>query len=118
MNGAPRGRNTISARALDRVASAVTAEALDVSARHVRARIEDESGAIALHVSTPIRAISLRAVQTDAAAVQRSGGSLLQRAEAAQQLIRDDFASLTGSEVARVTVRLSSVDIRQEERVR
>ncbi|MCS5723054.1 hypothetical protein N1028_13335 [Herbiconiux sp. CPCC 203407] len=114
----PRGRNRIAAKALNRVVAAVTADALDVKASRVGVDIADEKGLLVLTVSTPIRVVSLNRVQAGSDVVARAGGSVVDRAAAAQETIRDRVRALTGSAVARVVVRLTAADIREEDRVR
>lgn len=114
----PRGRNRIAARALNRVVAAVTADALDVDAARVGVDIADEKGLLVLTVSTPIRVVSLNRVQAGSDVVARTGGSVVDRAATAQETIRDRVRALTGSAVARVVVRLTAADIREEDRVR
>ncbi|MFB2557389.1 hypothetical protein [Herbiconiux liangxiaofengii] len=113
----PRGRNRISAKALDRVAAAVAAEALGVSAKSVRIGLADAEGLLALTVSTPIRVVSLARIANEPSAVARSGGPILDRVAAAQQVIRTRVGQLTGSTIGRVTITVTGIDIRPEERV-
>ena len=114
---AQRGRTRITSKALKSVASAVTAEALGVDASHVGVALTDHDGALALTVTTPIRVVSLDRVQSDASAVHRADGSIVDRSARAQELIRDRVSALTGSAIERVTVRISDVKILPEERV-
>jgi uncharacterized alkaline shock family protein YloU len=111
------GRTRVTAKALSRVVSAVTAEALDVPAGRVGVELADQRGLLALTVTTPIRVVSLDRVLRERGAVERSGGSIADRAARAQDTIRERVTALTGSVVGRVTVRVSGVDIRAEERV-
>ena len=112
------GRNRITSRALNRVVAAVTADALGVEASRVGVDLADEKGLLVLTVTTPIRVVSLNRVAEERAAVERAGGSIVSRAARAQETIRDRVNALTGSAVARVTVRLSAADIQKEGRVR
>lgn len=114
----PRGRTSVSSRALSSVASAVAAAALGVNARSVGVVLADERGQLELTVTAPIRVVALDRVTRDAAVIARAGGSILDRTTAAQAEIRTRVTALTGHRVARVIVRLSSADIRQERRVR
>jgi hypothetical protein len=114
----PRGRNRIAAKALNRVVAAVTADALDVDASRVGVDIADAKGLLVLTVSTPIRVVSLNRVHAGSDVVARTGGSVVDRAAAAQETIRDRVRALTGSVVTRVVVRLTAADIREEDRVR
>ncbi|MET4702821.1 hypothetical protein [Frigoribacterium sp. UYMn621] len=113
-----RGRTSVSARALGRVASAVSASALGVDAATVGVDLSDERGELVLTVRSAIRSVSLDRVTTDPGVVARTGGSILERASRAQGQIRSRVNDLTGYRVARVVVRLQSADIRQEDRVR
>lgn len=113
-----RGRTRITAKALNRVVSAVTADALGVGTARVRVDLDDQDGLLVLTVTTPIRVVSLERVRTQKDALRRAGGSVLDRAARAQEIIRDRVNGLTGSSIGRVTVRISGVDIQPEERVR
>lgn len=115
---AQRGRTRITAKALNRVVSAVTADTLGVEAGHVGVELADRSGALALVVTTPMRVVSLDRVQSDSSVVNRSGGSILDRAGRAQETIRDRVTALTGSDIGRVTVTVSGVTIQPEGRVK
>lgn len=116
--GHDRGRNRITSRALNRVVAAVTADALGVKASRVGVDLADEKGLLVLTVTTPIRVVSLRRVHDGVGVVDRSGGSILDRAARAQEIIRDRVTEITGSAIGRVVVRLSGADIQEEERVR
>jgi uncharacterized alkaline shock family protein YloU len=115
---AQRGRTRITSKALDRVISAATAEALGVDAGHVSVGLSDQGGALALTVTTPIRVVSLDRVQSDTSVVQRAGGSIVDRSTRAQETIRDQVNTITGATIGTVTVRISGVNIQPEVRVR
>jgi uncharacterized alkaline shock family protein YloU len=114
----PRGRTSVSSRALGRVASAVSATALGVDASSVGVDLTDDRGELVLTVQSPIRTVALDRVTGDVDVVARTGGSVLERASRAQGEIRTGVSELTGYRIARVVVRLKSADIRQEDRVR
>lgn len=114
---AQRGRNRVTSRALGRVSAAVAADALGVDASSVSVDVNDDNGALGLSVSAPIRVVSLRRVVADPSAVERSGGSILDRASRAQGVIRDAVSELTGASVGRVAVRIEDASIRSERRV-
>jgi hypothetical protein len=114
---ARRGRNRITARALDRVATAVAADELGVRPKTVSVATSDDAGMLELVVSSPVRIPSLTRVSRDPAVVERTGGTLLERAGRAQDGIRGRVTELTGSGVSRVTVRLTGVSIVEEKRV-
>ncbi|NYD68718.1 hypothetical protein [Agromyces atrinae] len=113
-----RGRNRVTAKALTRVVAAVTADALGVKASRVGVGLSDDKGLLVLTVTTPIRVASLTRVHAAPGVVERSGGTIVDRAARAQETIRERVSALTGSQIARVTVKLSAADIQEEERVR
>lgn len=112
------GRTRITSRALNRVVSAVSAEALGVEAGRVGVELADENGGLVLTVRSPIRVVGLSMVTRHPAVVGTTGGTILERAARAQGIIRSRVVELTGYDIARVVVRLDSVDIRPERRVR
>lgn len=112
-----RGRTTVSTRALNRLVSAVAAEALGVSVATVGTTITDDRGSLALTVSAPIPILSLTRVARDPLIVPRSGGTILERAEQARQHIHHRAGELTGSVVSCVSVQLTGVDFKAEDRV-
>ncbi|MBF4550953.1 hypothetical protein [Pseudoclavibacter sp. VKM Ac-2888] len=115
---AQRGTTRLTAKALTRVASAVAGDALGVDAGNVNVDLDDHNGKLALRVRTPIRVPSLARIREQPNALARSGGPLLERVENAKTTIRDRVQSLTGSHVDQVTVRVTGLDIKPEERVR
>jgi uncharacterized alkaline shock family protein YloU len=115
---AQRGRTRITSKALNRVVSAVTADALGVDSGRVGVDLADRDGLLGLTVTTPIRVVSLARIESDASVVGRSGGTIVDRSRQAQETIRDRVTEITGSSIDRVTVKVSGVDIQPEERVR
>lgn len=115
----PRGRTRVTSRALSRVVSAVTAEALGVQAKQVGVELRDERGALAVSVSSPVPLLTLRTARLDGGGfLARSGGSLLDRSEHAQQVLRERVHALTGSTVGPITVRFTGATTQREVRVR
>lgn len=112
------GRTRVTPKALNRVVSAVTAETLGVDAGRVGVELADDAGALGLIVSTPIRVVSLKRVQSDRSWVERTGGSILERTVRAHETIRDRVSAVTGSAIGRVTVRVSGVNVEPGDRVR
>ncbi|GAA0965981.1 hypothetical protein [Frigoribacterium faeni] len=104
------GRNKITSKAVRRVVSAVTAEALEVSASDVSVELADRDGALSVVAKTPIR-ISPLGVPT------RSTGTLLERLSSAQSTIRSRVLQLTGSAIDRVDLQVTGADIRERKRV-
>jgi hypothetical protein len=112
-----RGRTVVAPRALDRTAAAITAELFGVSAASVRVELSDRDGLLALHVRTPIRAVSLARVR-QAPTQLATVGTLRERAAEGQRVIRERLTALTGSAVAHVTVELTGIEAAAERRVR
>jgi hypothetical protein len=118
MSDAARGRDVISTRAMEAVVRAVTAEAFGVAAKSVQADLADDGGRLALSVRTPIRLVSIDRLQHEPSALQRSGGSVLERAAAAERSIADRVSDITGTDVQQVGVRITAADVTRERRVR
>lgn len=112
------GRTRITSRALERVAAAVTGEAFEAPGDRVTVDLTDHDGALDITVSTGIRTISLGRAIDDPGAIDRLGGSILQRAERAEETIRDRVGELTGSTVRQVRIHLTTAHVQQERRVR
>ncbi|MET4783535.1 hypothetical protein [Glaciihabitans sp. UYNi722] len=110
------GRNRVSSRAIKGVVSAITAEAMGVTARQVGVELADDKGLLEVTTSAAISVISLTA--TGRKAMQSDvSGSIIDRATAAQTTIRDRVRELTGSSIGRVNLRLNDAHIEGEERV-
>ena len=107
-----RGRTTISSRAVRRVVSAVTADALNVKAFEVSVELADDRGSLTVVAKSPIHVAPLREQSG------RSAGTLLERLSAAQTTIRERCLQLTGSTIGRVDLRITGVDLRQGKRVK
>lgn len=116
-NSTRRGRTRITSRALTRIVAAVTADTLQVNADHVTVDITDDKGKLSLSVRTPIKIVALSRITHDLSVLTRTGGTVLERATAAQGHIRTRVGDLTGSRISRVFVRLTGVDIQPEKRV-
>jgi len=110
---APHGTNRITARAMTRLVSAVAADALGVRPSQVRVDLADAAGRLDLTVRTPIRLLPLDRDETDAPA----DSTTLDRTERAQRDIRGTVATLTGADIAGVTVRLTGARGRPPKRV-
>ncbi|WP_370544361.1 hypothetical protein [Frondihabitans sp. VKM Ac-2883] len=105
------GRTKITSRAVRRVVSAVTADALSVSASDVSVELTDDNGSLTVIAKTPIHISHLGVVG------RRSNGTLLERLTAAQTTIRNRCLELTGSSVGRVDLRITGVELRERKRV-
>ncbi|WP_244231740.1 hypothetical protein [Rathayibacter sp. VKM Ac-2804] len=108
---ARHGRTTITSRAVRRVVSAVTAEALDVDASDVSVELDDDGGKLHVTAQAPLRIRPLG--ETD----RRSSGTLLSRLSTAQSTIRTRCLELTGSTIGRVDLRITGADLRERRRV-
>ena len=115
---APRGRTRIVPRALRQIVSMVTAESLGVPSGQVGVELGDDHGMLALTISTAVRVVPLSRITREPAVIARTGGTILARSAQSQTEIRRRVAELTGTDVGRVTVRLTGVDVQQERRVR
>lgn len=112
------GRTVISARAIERVVRAVTADQFGVAAADVSADLTDEAGRLDLSVRTPIRVVPIGRVQDDRRAIERSGGSIIDRANRSEAVIVEQVGSITGSAVSKLALRFTEARIKQERRVR
>ena len=115
---AQRGTTRLTAKALTRLVSAVAGDALGVDAGSVSVDLDDHNGKLALRLRTPVRVPSLARIREQPGALERSGGPLLERVDTAKTTIRDRVQSLTGSHVGLVTIRVTGLNIKAEERVR
>lgn len=115
---AQRGRTRITARSLEKIVSAVTADAFGIEQKRVSLQIEDARGELSLWVKTPLPVPSLEEIRDDPTRVADGGGSVLERANRAQENIREHVQRITGSTVARVMVEITSADITPQRRVK
>jgi hypothetical protein len=106
-----RGRTKITSRAVRRVVSAVTADALNVSASDVSVELSDDAGSLRVVAETPVHVSPL------GESGRRPTGTLLDRLTAAQTAIRQRCLELTGSTIGRVDLRITGVDLRERKRV-
>lgn len=113
-----RGRTVVTARAIERVVRAVTAEQFGVAARSVSADLTDEGGRLDLAVRTPIRVVSIGRLQEDPSSIARSGGTIVDRARRSEAEIIEQVGTITGSAVSRLALRFTGAEIKQERRVR
>lgn len=112
------GRNRVTSRALNRVAVAVTADALGIAAKYVGADLADQRGMLEITVSAAIPVASLGAIENDPRVLDRSGGTLLERCARAQQRTHEQVERLTGRKISGVNIRLTKARIQEEARVR
>jgi hypothetical protein len=106
------GSDRIGVHALVRTAQAVAAEALRVAAREVRARVTDDGrGALAVEITAPLAlpVLGSHALPDEpvVATAHRARGTIAER-----------FRTITGRQVARVTVTFASSVVDAPRRVR
>ncbi|NYE96142.1 putative alkaline shock family protein YloU [Psychromicrobium silvestre] len=120
-NEALAGHNRISTAALNSVAQAAAAESFGVQVNEVRVSFSDAAGRLAISLATPIAVPSLTALavahdEAAAARLAESGGSIWLRTIAAKKDVLDKVGYLTGSDVARVDIRITGVRLPQQSR--
>jgi hypothetical protein len=110
--GSVAGSDRISSGALVRTAQAVAAEALRIPFRDTRARVTDDgSGALAVEITGPLAVPVLGSGSVPVQPVVRT-------AHAARTVIAERVRSITGRQVARVSVVYDSSVVEQPRRVR
>ena len=107
---ASHGRTVITSRAVRRVVSAVTAEALDAKSSDVSVELTDRDGGLTLVAKAPVRITPL-------GLPSRASGTLLDRLTSAQTTIRERVRQLTGTEVERVDLQITGAELSQRRRV-
>ncbi len=112
---AQRGRTQVARKALDRIVSAISADALGVAPRTPKVELVDSAGDLALVVSSPIR---VSALSTSQAGGEPRSRTVLEHAEHAQVEISRRVTEITGSKVASVVIRVTGAEIKDERRVR
>ena len=101
------GRTHITSRAMTQLVSAVAAAALGVRPRQVSVDLEGTQDRLDLTVRVPLRVLPPEWAAADAGDESQD----LTRTERAQRQIRSEAAELTGSEIGRVTVRVTQARI-------
>lgn len=108
-----RGRNRVKSRAIRSIVSAVTAEELGIDPSRVGVGLTDRNGVLAITVKTPVSISPLTPSQTSP-----KGGTLLERSAAAQRTIAERVATLTGTEIGELHLKLSGANLKKERRVK
>ena len=103
------GHTRISTEALTSVAKYAAAQVLLAPPAQVRVHFSDDSGALALSISSAMGAPSLPDIRRNPARVEQNGGTVLARAVAAKALIMGEVQRLTGSQLSRVDIRISGL---------
>ncbi|MBF4461529.1 MULTISPECIES: hypothetical protein [unclassified Rathayibacter] len=102
------GTVTVSARSIERMASAIVHEELNVEFSAIRVHLSDDHGGLALAVTTPV------VVDPDAPA---SSETVLERLHRGRARIASRMEALTGRSVSRVDVRVTGTRTRPTRRV-
>ncbi|MBJ2120751.1 hypothetical protein I6N91_07130 [Arthrobacter sp. MSA 4-2] len=100
------GHNRITTQALVSTARAAAAEHFGVQAAQVRAVYTDDVGLLALELSLPVPIPPLARVAAEPSLSAPSGGSVLERARQAKAGILATVATLTGTRLSRVDIRV------------
>lgn len=103
---AARGRTVITARALERLASALAGEAARVPPRRVNTRLSDAAGSLAVSVAVPIALGGDRR------------GSVAERGDEVRERLRRGLRELAERGVSEVDVTFTGVLRTEERRVR
>jgi hypothetical protein len=117
-SGLHRGRTIVTARALNSLVCALTADIFGIAARAVRVDLSDQHGLLAVTIRTPVRVTALTTPGRQPGVAGASGGTLVQQAANAQTMIRWRVTELAGTQVAHVTIRFTGIDTEEESRVR
>lgn len=112
------GHNRVTLRAIRAVVSAITADELDTPVRTVGVELGDDGGVLTVTATAPIGVPSLVRFTRSAPLGLSAQQSVLERAGAAQEAIRNQVLALTGSAIGIVNLRLTFARIEGEERVR
>jgi hypothetical protein len=104
------GLDSVSARALHRVVTAIAADELDVRPKEVSVHLADDRGMLAVTVTSPLRVAALDG--------QRDQAGMLARCAGARDRIQSRTRDIAGSDVRSVALRISRAAIRPERRVR
>ncbi|WP_394940624.1 hypothetical protein [Psychromicrobium sp. YIM B11713] len=111
------GHNRISTAALTSVTQAAAAECFRVQISEIRVSFSDSAGRLAISLATPITVppltslVSSGIVRSDGETAALTNGqvSIWDRTIAAKKYILDKVCYLTGSDVARVDIRITGV---------
>lgn len=98
------GRVTIAARAYERIAAAVAADALGVPSRDPKATVRDEQGRLRADISSGIDPNGI-----DPSGGDPAGRSVVAAAARARSLVAERLSALTGADVARVRIHVTHV---------
>lgn len=103
------GRVTIAARAYERIAAAVAADALGVPSRDPKATVRDEQGRLRADISSGIDPNRIDPSGIDPSGGDPAGRSVVAAAARARSLVAERLSALTGADVARVRIHLTHV---------
>ncbi|MBG0739054.1 hypothetical protein IV500_06530 [Paeniglutamicibacter antarcticus] len=106
------GHTRITAGALIRTITAVTAEAFSIPVADVKASVGDDGGRLRIDLRLPIVLPSFTEAARRPDLVRAGGGTMYDRADAGRSAVAARVRELTGSAVGRIDIRLTG--LRQE----
>jgi hypothetical protein len=102
---------------MERVGSAVAAQALAVRPAHVHVLLTDRGGSLDVAIRSPLRVTPLAHASAELSVRGTAGTSVMERCSTAELVIRSRFEELTGHTVGRLALRITGVEPDQQERV-
>lgn len=109
------GHTQLTAKALNRLATAIAAEQLGVKGGSVRVGVTDSAGLLAVQVTGPIRLAPLGALEYRSSEQQHT--PLLERVEQIRAAVAERLTALTGRRVASVILECTSAEVAPARRV-
>lgn len=106
------GHNRISTAALTTVTQAAAAECFGVALNEIRVSFSDAAGRLAISLATPILLSPLSSLlngSTEVPPFETTSNSVWSRTITAKKHVLETVARLTGSDVARVDIRVTGV---------
>ncbi|MDJ0317957.1 MULTISPECIES: hypothetical protein [Arthrobacter] len=110
------GYTNISANTMHQLVAAIAADALNVPARDISAKIHDEQGQVSVSLAVPL---VLRAQGQDfyldspsddvRMNLESDGGTVFERAAAVRDVVRKRLHALAGTTVGRVDIRFTGI---------
>ncbi|RRD60475.1 hypothetical protein [Leucobacter sp. OH1287] len=108
------GHTQLTAKALNRLATAIAAEQLGVKGGSVRVGVTDSAGLLAVQVTGPIRLAPLGALEYSSS---EQHTPLLERVEQIRAAVAERLTALTGRRVASVILECTSAEVAPARRV-
>jgi len=112
------GHTTISAGTLERLATAIAADAFKVPLGSVRAGIRDRQGQLSVSLALALAVAPLAEIAGNARKGEGGHDTVFQRAATAREIIAKRIQELAGASVGRVDIRFTGARVDSRERVR